>query len=70
MPVSKLFSFADLVGLGIVNNRTQLSRLQKNLGFPSGFLLSENARRWHEAEIEEWLGRRVEETECAKGVAP
>jgi predicted DNA-binding transcriptional regulator AlpA len=55
MPIPKLLSYADLVHLGVVNNRTQLSRLKKRAGFPAGFLLSANSRRWHENEIEEWV---------------
>lgn len=58
MPVSRLLSFNDLVSLGVVNNRAQLSRLQKKIGFPKGFLLSENSRRWHEHDIDEWLEGR------------
>lgn len=55
MPVSKLLSYNDLVSLGVVNNRTQLSRLKRNKGFPEGFLLSANSRRWYEHEVEEWV---------------
>ncbi len=58
MPVSRLLSYNDLVSLGVVNNRAQLSRLQKKIGFPKGFLLSENSRRWHEHDIDEWLEGR------------
>jgi predicted DNA-binding transcriptional regulator AlpA len=58
MSITKLLSYNDLVLLGIVNNRAQLSRLQKNIGFPEGFLLSANSRRWFEHEIEEWVDHR------------
>jgi hypothetical protein len=58
MPVTKLLSYNDLVRLGIFNNRAQLSRLQKSIGFPVGFLLSANSRRWHEHEIEDWVNHR------------
>jgi predicted DNA-binding transcriptional regulator AlpA len=64
MTVSKLLSYTDLVDLGVVNNRTQLSRLQRNIGFPEGFLLSANSRRWYENEIEEWICSRSEENEA------
>ena len=62
MPIPKLLSYADLVHLGVVNNRTQLSRLKKRAGFPAGFLLSANSRRWHENEIEEWVSHRSGQT--------
>jgi predicted DNA-binding transcriptional regulator AlpA len=58
MPINKLLSYNDLVSLGVVNNRAQLSRLQRNIGFPEGFLLSANSRRWYEHEIEEWVSLR------------
>jgi predicted DNA-binding transcriptional regulator AlpA len=71
MAVSKLLTYSDLVHLGVVNNRTQLSRLQKNIGFPEGFLLSANSRRWYEHEVEEWVSRRSEKTDgvssCTSG---
>ncbi|MFI4935207.1 MAG: helix-turn-helix transcriptional regulator [Caulobacterales bacterium] len=54
-----LLTFDDLKARGVVNNRTQLARLIANASFPKGFLLSANARRWDESEIETWLqGRR------------
>jgi predicted DNA-binding transcriptional regulator AlpA len=55
MPISNLLSYADLVRIGVVNNRTQLSRLKKGQEFPEGFLISENARRWQEDEVAEWI---------------
>jgi predicted DNA-binding transcriptional regulator AlpA len=64
MPMNKLLSYNDLDRLGIVNNRAQLSRLQKNNGFPLGFLLSENSRRWHEQDIEEWVNLRSSEADA------
>jgi predicted DNA-binding transcriptional regulator AlpA len=70
MPVSKLLSYNDLVLLGIVNNRAQLSRLQKNIGFPEGFMLSANSRRWFEHEIEEWVNHRSDSfDDASRGVA-
>lgn len=63
MSISKLLSYSDLVHLGVVNNRTQLSRLQRNIDFPEGFLLSANSRRWYEHEIEEWIFNRSEKAD-------
>ena len=60
MSISNLLSYADLVRIGVVNNRTQLRRLTKENNFPKGFLLSVNARRWTEDEVSEWVEiRRV-----------
>ena len=58
MTISNLLSYADLVRIGVVNNRTQLSRLTKSQNFPEGFLLSANARRWQEEEVDEWIELR------------
>ncbi len=58
MPISILLSYADLVRIGVVNNRTQLSRLTKGQDFPVGFLISANARRWQEEEVDEWIELR------------
>jgi predicted DNA-binding transcriptional regulator AlpA len=69
MPITKLLSYNDLVSLGIVNNRAQLSRLQKNIGFPEGFLLSANSRRWHEVEVEEWVNGRSERADTSSSYA-
>jgi predicted DNA-binding transcriptional regulator AlpA len=55
MNTLNLLSFQDLQTKRIANNRTQLSRLVKNHGFPPGFLLSANSRRWPEDEVAEWL---------------
>jgi predicted DNA-binding transcriptional regulator AlpA len=55
MSVPRLLAYSDLEQCGIVNNRTQLSRNIKDLGFPEGFLISSNARRWTEDEVAEWV---------------
>jgi hypothetical protein len=55
MSVPRLLAYSDLEQCGIVNNRTQLSRNIKYLGFPEGFLISSNARRWTEDEVAEWV---------------
>jgi hypothetical protein len=55
MSIPRLLAYSDLEQSGIVNNRTQLSRNIKDLGFPEGFLISSNARRWTEDEVSEWV---------------
>lgn len=54
----KLLRYKDLVTLGVVSNRMQLSRLTASAGFPAGFKLSENTRVWDSADIEAWLDAR------------
>jgi len=58
MSTPVLLRFADLERLGIVRNRQQLANLVKEHGFPTGWLLSPNARVWDEPEIGAWLERR------------
>ena len=78
MTISNLLSYADLVRLGIVNNRTQLSRLTKCQNFPEGFLISANARRWQEEEVDEWIELRRKgasgglgvEVDVSRGIRP
>ena len=53
-----LLRFADLRSRGIVKNWPQLKRLQDQLGFPRGFMLSGNTRVWDLAEVEAWLDQR------------
>jgi predicted DNA-binding transcriptional regulator AlpA len=64
MSMMKMLSYADLVQVGVVNNRTQLSRLVKNYDFPTGFLISANARRWFEEDVVEWVGTRNNNDRC------
>ena len=58
MHLSNFLSFEQLKSRGVVNNRTQLSRLIGKCNFPPGFLLSANARRWTEEEVAEWIETR------------
>jgi predicted DNA-binding transcriptional regulator AlpA len=55
---NRFLSFADLQAARIVSNRTQLSRLIRNYGFPPGFLLTSNTRRWDEEKITKWVEMR------------
>jgi len=55
-----LLRFNDLQARGIVRNREQLRNLQRDHGFPAGFLLSANARVFDQAEVEAWLQARRE----------
>ncbi len=50
--------FPDLRDRRIVENRTQLKRLQVRENFPVGILLAANTRAWTEDEILEWLATR------------
>lgn len=55
---ANLLRFEDLKRRGIVRNWPQLGRLIRDHGFPSGWLLTPNARVWDEPEIEDWLEKR------------
>jgi predicted DNA-binding transcriptional regulator AlpA len=58
--VTKFVDFSVLKERKVVENRTQLKRMQDQLGFPRGVLLSPNRRAWDEAEVEAWIdGRRA-----------
>lgn len=52
-------SFDELVEMGVVKNRTTLSRWVRDLEFPAGTMLGPNTRRWREkADIGAWIERR------------
>jgi hypothetical protein len=55
-----LVSFEDLRALRIFNNNTTLYRAQQKRGFPEGFLLAPQVRRWTWGEVEDWLQQRRE----------
>lgn len=55
---TRYLTFRDLKNARICSNRTQLSRLIANYGFPSGFLMTSNARRWTEEEVSDWVDAR------------
>jgi len=54
----KLIRYADLVAKGVVNSRMTLKRLIDNQGFPSGVLITPNARAWNETEVDAWIASR------------
>jgi predicted DNA-binding transcriptional regulator AlpA len=54
----KRLRFADLVALGIVNNRPTLQNWIRDRGFPPGQLTGPNSRTWSEDEVQRWLARR------------
>jgi hypothetical protein len=62
--------FAQLRERNIVRNRMQLSHLIEKEGFPPGFMLSPNARAWHETDIEDWLKSRPSALDRAAKVRP
>ncbi|HMF26434.1 MAG TPA: hypothetical protein VKG24_30540 [Pseudolabrys sp.] len=61
----KRLRYADLVALGIVNNRTTLRNWIEGKGlepgqkpFPRGQLIGPNSRAWREDEVQAWLEAR------------
>lgn len=56
--------FADLVKLGLVNNRQTLRKWVIAGKFPAPFQLNENSIGWKAAEVAEWLEGRVAEREA------
>lgn len=54
----KRLRYADLLALGIVNNRTTLSIWIRRRGFPCGQLTGPNSRTWDEGEVQAWLESR------------
>lgn len=55
--VPRLLDFHDLTAMGVVENRTQLARLQERRKhpFPKGRWLGANSIRWIESEIAQWV---------------
>ena len=60
MCIVRLLSFNDLKDRGIVKNRMTLKRYTDDLGFPPGFMLSGNSRRWLETDVNDWVATRLE----------
>jgi predicted DNA-binding transcriptional regulator AlpA len=56
--MQKRVRYADLVALGIVNNRATLANWIKDRGFPAGQLTGPNSRTWDEGEVQSWLDSR------------
>jgi hypothetical protein len=54
----KQLRYADLLALGIVNNRVSLSNWIHGQGFPPGRLIGPNSRAWDESEVQRWLDSR------------
>ena len=50
--------YADLLALGIVNNRPTLQNWIRDRGFPRGQLTGPNSRTWSETEVQRWLDSR------------
>ena len=53
--MEKRLRFADLVALGLFNNRNTLKNWIRDYGFPTGQLTGPNTRTWSEAEIEAYI---------------
>jgi predicted DNA-binding transcriptional regulator AlpA len=56
--IARRLRFADLVALGIVNNRVTLQNWIRDRGFPPGQLIGPNSRSWGEDEVWSWLNNR------------
>jgi hypothetical protein len=65
----KLVRFADLKSANIVQSWAQLKELQQRDAFPTGFMLSKNARCWFEAEVLAWLAARPTQGPPLRGAA-
>ena len=51
--------FADLVALGLFNNRNTLKNWIRDYGFPCGQLTGPNTRTWGEGEVEAYIKTRL-----------
>ena len=51
--------FADLVALGLFNNRNTLKNWIRDYGFPTGQLTGPNTRTWGEDEVEAYIKTRL-----------
>jgi predicted DNA-binding transcriptional regulator AlpA len=56
--IARRLRFADLLALGLVNNRETLKNWIKKRGFPPGQLTGPNSRTWGEDEVRAWLDSR------------
>jgi len=56
--MQKRLRYADLLALGIVNNRVTLSNWIRHCDFPPGSLTGPNSRIWDEAAVQTWLDSR------------
>ena len=54
----KWVRYPDLVAKGIVNSRMTLKRLIDSQGFPTGVLITPNARAWDETLVDAWIANR------------
>jgi len=54
----ELASFNDMRRANVVKNRVTLARWIANQGFPPGFLIGPNSRRWDKASIIEFVNSR------------
>lgn len=61
----KWLRYPDLVGMGIVNSRMTLKRLIEKQGFPTGRLITPNARCWDGAEVDAWISGRPTERKAS-----
>ena len=57
--MDKLLRYADLVELGLFNNRNTLKNWVRLRGFPPGRLVGPNTRMWTESEVKEFIATRL-----------
>ncbi|MDR3420102.1 MAG: AlpA family phage regulatory protein [Xanthobacteraceae bacterium] len=66
----KFLRYPDLVAKGVVNSRMTLKRLIDTQHFPTGVLISPNARAWDEDEVDAWIaGRPAARKPSTRGAA-
>jgi predicted DNA-binding transcriptional regulator AlpA len=51
----KRLRYADLVALGVINNRATLGNWIRTRAFPPGQMTGPNTRTWDEGEVEAWI---------------
>ncbi len=56
--MKQLLRFNDLEAAGVVTSRAQLSRWQRDIGFPRGYLIGPNTRVYNRSDIDGWLAER------------
>ncbi len=62
----KFLRYADLVKIGVINNRVTLSRWIATEGFPAGIMLGPNSRAWPEESVNAWLLNRPVGASCER----
>lgn len=61
-----LYSFRELVALGIVKDRTDLQRKQKRYNFPQPLKLGDRQAAFLRARVHAWVRQRATQTDHLK----